>query len=142
VCIAGAILFPLVILVKSYRPRRSTTFLPGYLIVQILADSCILRTGQRKHHTLTLIGASWAIIFTQLAFLVSESASCQAGLTNSADVFDCSTIWWLNRLFWKGRDTVLSQSDLLPLDNKLESDRLQDRVVLVWDESMVSCFSV
>jgi hypothetical protein len=142
VAIAGAILLPLVVLVEIHGPKRSTTFLSGYLIVQILADSWVLRTVERNHHTLTLVGASWASIFVQLALLVFESTSKRAHLTSSAGVSDRSTTWWLNRLFRKGSDTVPSQSDLLPLDNKLESQRLRDRAVLAWDESMVLYFSL
>ncbi|KAF2434166.1 hypothetical protein EJ08DRAFT_730870 [Tothia fuscella] len=135
VAIAGAILFPTVVLLKSPGPRRSTNFLSGYLIVQIVADSWLLRTVERNRHTVTLVGANWASVFMQLALLVFEATGKRAHLTSSLDVTDRSTIQWLNRLFWKGSDTVLSQSDLLPLDDKLKSGRLRDRIVLAWDKS-------
>jgi hypothetical protein len=78
----------------------------------------------------------------QLALLVFESTSKRAHLTSSAGVSDRSTTWWLNQLFWKGSDTIPTQSDLFPLDNKIESARLRDRVVLAWDESMILYFSL
>jgi ATP-binding cassette, subfamily C (CFTR/MRP), member 1 len=148
--LAGAIVLTVLVPLEHHRSKRPSSIISVYLIAQIVADSYVLRTLKLRHYPYApvFVGTSWANIFTQLALLALESTSKRSNLKSPVDdglkeitgIFDRNTVWWLTKLFWKGNRSVLSQSDLLPLDGELKTQRLRDQVVLVWDKSMISNF--
>jgi ATP-binding cassette, subfamily C (CFTR/MRP), member 1 len=145
---AGAIILTVLVLFEHNRSKRPSSIISVYLLALTVADSWVLRTLKLRYYAPVVVRISWTSIFMQLAWLALESTSRRAqlrnpggyGLEETTGIFDCSAIWWLNRLFWKGNRSVLSQSDLFPLDSELKSQRLRDRVVLAWDESMIPGF--
>jgi ATP-binding cassette subfamily C (CFTR/MRP) protein 1 len=151
VALAGAIILTVLVLLEHNRSKRPSSIISVYLIAQIVADSYVLRTLKLRHYAPVLVGTSWANIFTQLALLALESTSKSFNLKSPVDdglkeitgIFNRNTVWWLTKLFWKGNRSVLNQSNLLPLDDELKTQRLRDRIVLEWDKSMISrCPSV
>jgi hypothetical protein len=148
VALAGAIILNVLVLLEHNRSKRLSSIISVHLLAQTVADSWIFRTLKVPDYAPVVVRISWASIFTQLALLALESTSRRAQLRNPADygleettgIFDGGPIWWLNKLFWKGNRSVLRQSDLFPLDSELKSQRLRDRAVLAWDESMIPGF--
>jgi ATP-binding cassette, subfamily C (CFTR/MRP), member 1 len=145
VALVGAILLTALVVLEHNRSKRPSSIISVYLLAQIIADACVLRTLELRHYAPNLVKTSWASIFIQLALLALESSSkrshlktpAEYGVEEIAGIIDRSVVWWLNKLFWQGNRQVLKQSDLFRLNSNLRSEYLRDRIVLHWDESMI-----
>lgn len=140
---SGAIVLTVLVLLEHARSERPSTIISTYLLAQVMADSVVLRTLKLRYSSTPIITALWASVFFQLILLVLESTNKRTHLRNpkeygveeTSGILDRSVVWWLNRLFLRGRRHVLHQSELFQLDHSLRSGRLRDRILLSWDHS-------
>jgi ATP-binding cassette, subfamily C (CFTR/MRP), member 1 len=132
------------LLIEQKRLVKPSSFISLYLLCRIAADFVQFRTLRLRGYANTISWLILAEIVVQAVFLFLESwpkgrnanDSKECSPEDTAGVFNRSTLWWLNSLFWLGNGAILKQSDLFSLNASIRSSRLRDRIGPIWEKSM------
>lgn len=127
------------------RTTRPSTIITFYLIAAIVADGVQIRTLFIRTYVPTiarLVAASAAIKLTLLTLESWPKTSCLLPTDEPLGPEDVSgplardTFWWLHSLLLLGNRSLLSVKDLPPLDQKILSQGLRNRMERSWMRSM------
>jgi hypothetical protein len=122
--------------VKSIRPSFLISF---YLVVTVLFDISRVRTQWlgRDHVVAATLTASLTIKFAVLSMEAMEKRSLlgiqKHSVESTSGFINRSLFWWLNSLLKHGFKHILSLNDLPGIHEKLDSDRLGNKLKSQWD---------
>lgn len=134
-----------VLLLSSVEHSRSvgpSTLLSVYLLLSSVLDLAQARTLYLQRDSLPIAAIFFAIIGIRLSLLLLESCSKRPYLKppynnlspeSTSGIFNRTVFWWLNPLFVKGFQGLLSFNDLCTTDSKLASEPLSRSMHKAWD---------
>jgi len=136
--ISSLLILPLTVL-EDTRSRRPSFLLSVYLLFTSLFDAIRVRTQWLlgPEHTVLLAKLDMAAVAVKLLLLVLENFNkrakakahdCSCSPEETAGPFSIATYVWLNPLFRKGYKNILSLDDLPPLEKRLVTETLHEKL--------------
>ena len=134
-----------VLLLSSVEHSRSvmpSTLLSVYLLLSSILDLAQARTLYLRRDSTPIAAIFVATIGIKLSLLLLESRSKRSylkppynnlSLESTSGIFNRTVFWWLNALFAKGFQGLLSFNDLYVIDSKLASGPLSRSMHKAWD---------
>src|ERR1700742_1140554 len=112
----------LLVTFEHSRTNRPSTLTSVYLLAAIVTDCVQIRTLYIRHYVPRVAGLICAGTAAKFLLLVLESLSKRKYLVQDREytpketegIFGRSVFWWLNSLFLKGRQRILSLQELYP----------------------------
>lgn len=141
--VAAALGVLVLVAVEHTKTIRPSTLTSLYLLIAIIVGGTELRTLLLRGYSPLISQILIASLLNKTAVLVLESQPrkrvLRLGTNYSPEeisgVFNRVILRWLNPFFQKGYNSVLTQQDIFPLDERLRSELLLDQMVRCWKKS-------
>ncbi|RAL17389.1 P-loop containing nucleoside triphosphate hydrolase protein [Aspergillus homomorphus CBS 101889] len=139
--LADSIAITVLSAIEHDRSVRPSSLLSIYLLMSTLFDAVQVRTLFIRHYPSPLPALTAATMGLKLLLLVVEAQNKRRYLKSplratppesTSGIFARTVFWWLNRLFLRGFQKLLTIEDLFPTDEELSSNRLRRKVRKAW----------
>jgi len=128
--------------IEHLRSIRPSTIINAYMLLTLPFDIARTRTLWIDNSTQSIAAVFSSTLAVKLLVLVTEAIEKRHILLDryqstspevTSGIYSRSFFWWLNTLMTTGFQRVISNDDLYPVDDNMNSGRLYDRAQDTWD---------
>jgi ATP-binding cassette, subfamily C (CFTR/MRP), member 1 len=142
--VADVAVIAILLYLEHKRSIKPSIILTVYLLISTLVDvaqvrSLFLRNGMGAIATVFAASTAVKLVLLCLEEITKRSLLLakfkNSALESTSGAINRSIFWWLNELFWKGYNSLLTPTHLSTIDETFQSRSLHSKISKAWAKS-------